>query len=286
MPAGPSPAAGRFVLNLDDQPVLLQSFDGGNIRGEVVTTSMGDQRPATKHISTVAFEPITVGLGMSMGKPMLEWIQSTLDFSAPRKGGSVVTLNASNQAQRYRHFHDALITEITIPALDGSSKDAAFFTIKIQPDRITYAKGDDAVIKPAVNSRQKKWLCSNFRLRLGHLASMRVARIDALTIKQSAGGPGAGLEIPNLKVTFSAVDAGGWEDWFRDFVIDGNNGPRNELDGAIELLDASASGILGSIALSRVGIFSLREEKQDANTDAIARCVAELYVEQMAIDIP
>ena len=125
MPAGPSLAAGRFMLNLDDRPVLLEDFDGGNIRGNVVTTNMGPQQLARKNISTLTFEPFRLGVGMSMGKPLIDWIKTSLDLSAMRKDGSVVTVNTSDKAQWYRHFRGALIEEITIPAMDATSKEAA-----------------------------------------------------------------------------------------------------------------------------------------------------------------
>lgn len=284
MPAGPSPAAGHFLLNLDDRPVLLEDFDGGNIRGNVVTTNMGPQQLARKNISTLTFEPFRLGVGMSMGKPLIDWIKTSLDLSAMRKDGSVVTVNTSDKAQWYRHFRGALIEEITIPAMDATSKEAAPFTIKFQAEKITYAKGDGAVVKAPADTKPKKWLTSNFRLRIGALPCKRLAKIDAFTIKQSVERP-ARLEFPNLKVTFSAADAGAWEDWFQAFVIDGNNGQEKELKGAIEFLDPSTNGILGSIELSQVGIFSLHEEKQDASNEGIARYVAQLYVEKMSIDI-
>ena len=77
-----------------------------------------------------------------------------------------------------------------------------------------------------------------------------MAKIDSLTVKQTivevaAGGSGirtkhpTTLDIPNLKITFSAADAKPWQDWFDDFVVKGNAGPGNEKNGTIEFLDPS-----------------------------------------------
>jgi hypothetical protein len=296
MPTTPSVVSGQFLLTLDDQPALLKSFDGGNIKGEVVTVNMGPQQVALKHISTLTFEPFAIDVALSMGKPLAEWITASLNLSPTRKKGYVVSTSFDNKAQSYRHFSEAFITEITIPALDATSKESAYFTIRFQPEEITYAKGDDAVIEGVVNTKQKKWLSSNFRLRIGDLPCARVMKVDSFTIKQgirdTVGGVRGGhtkeptnIEIPNLKITFSAADAGPWQEWFTEFVIRGQNGQEKELKGALEFLDPTTPEILGSIELSQIGIFSLGAEKQEANKDAIARYVAELYVEKMAINL-
>ena len=151
--------------------------------------------------------------------------------------------------------------------MDGSSKDAGYFTIKFDPEEITYAKGDGAVVQDGVNTKQKAWLCSNFRVRVGKLPCARVASVDAFTIKQGTGKEGTGIEFPNLKIRFSAADAAAWQDWFNEFVVQGRNGQDKELDGAIEFLDPALKEVLGSVELSQIGIFSLGPEKQEAGSE-------------------
>ena len=267
-------SAGLFLLSLDGEAAVLKAVDVGTIKGEVVT----------------------INIGVSMGKGLYEWIKASLDETHLRKNGYVVAVDYNYKAKSYRHFRDALITEITIPALDGSSKDTSFFTIKFAPEEITYKAGDDADIKGVVNTKQKKWLTSNFRLRLGDLPCGRVSKIDSFTIKQhiqqdavgsqriSTKEP-TGFEITNLKVTFSASDVKPWATFFDDFVIKGNNRQEAELSGAIEFLDPSLKEVLGSVDLFQVGIFSLAEDKGEANKDSIKRWTAELYVERMMLNL-
>ena len=266
--------AGHFLLNLDGEAAVLKDVDIGTIKGKVVT----------------------INIGMSMGKGLYEWIQATLGQTPQRKNGYVVAADYNYKAQRYVHFRDALIIEITIPALDGSSKDTSFFTIKFDAEEITYQAGDDADIKGVVNTKQKTWLTSNFRLRLGDLPCGRVSKIDSFTIKQSTPQnvvgeqriptkEPTGLEISNLKVTFSASDVKPWATFFDDFVIKGNNGQDAELSGAIEFLDPSLKEVLGSVDLFQVGISSLAEDKGEANKDSIKRATAELYVKRMMLNL-
>jgi len=289
---------GHFLLSIEGEPCLLKKVDGGAIKGEVVTMAGGPDMLAIKHISTLKFESFTVEVGMSMGKPLYEWIKASLDKSFLAKNGYVVAADFKYKAKAYRHFRDAHIEEITVPALDASNKEAAYFTIKFTPEEITYAAGDDADLKGQMNVKQKKWLCSNFRFRLTGLedACARVTKVDSFTIKQGVTEDACGefrintkhptkLEIPNLKVTFSAADIKPWAEWFDNFVIKGNNGQEQEKQGTIELLDPSTKETLGTVNLTQVGFFSLNSEALEANGDGISRWVAELYVEQMGFDL-
>jgi phage tail-like protein len=289
-------SAGHFMLSLDGEPAVLKDCDGGNVKAEIVTINMGPDNHAMKHISTLKFEPFTINIGMSMGKGLYEWIKASLDKQHMRKNGYVAAADFNYKAQSYRHFRDALISEVTVPALDASSKDTAFFTIKFDAEEVTFAAGDDAAVQGTVNTKQKKWLQSNFKLRLGDLPCTRVSKIDSFTIKQSVVADETGeariptkepgkLEIPNLKITLSASDVKPWAEWFDTFVIKGENGQEAELSGAIEFMDPSLKETLGSVDLFQVGIFSLTEEKAEANKDAIKRWVAEVYVERMAFNL-
>jgi hypothetical protein len=287
---------GHFLLSLDGEPSLLKDLDGGNVKAEVVTFKMGPEMVDMKHISTVKFEPFTINVGMSMGKSLYEWIQASLDLKHMRKNGYVAAANYDYKAQSYRHFRDALITEVTIPALDGSSKDSAFFAIKFDPEEINEAPGDDTVIKGTVNTKQKKWLCSNFRMRLGDLDCSKISKIDSFTIKQGVVEDAVGefristkepskMEFPNLKITLAKSTEKSWKDWFTEFVVKGKNGQEAELTGVIEFLDPSGQEVLGSVDLFQVGIFSLTEEKKEAGKDGIARIVVETYVEKMQLKL-
>jgi hypothetical protein len=144
------------------------------------------------------------------------------------------------------------------------------------------------------DTKQKKWLTSNFRLRLGDLPCGRVSKIDSFTIKQgitqdhfdsqriSTKKEPTGLEISNLKVTFSASDVKPWATFFDDSV---SKRQHAELSGAIEFLDPSLKEVLGSVDLFQVGISSLAEDKGEANKDSIKRATAELYVERMMLNL-
>lgn len=292
-------SADHFILYLDGGPTVLKNFEGGNVKGEVATAGKGPQDLPAKNISAVKLEPMVIEVGISMGKSLREWISATLDRTNAnaRKSGYIVACGADCKATEFRHFRDALITEITIPELDANSKDSAFFIIQFDPEEISYKDGDKSALAGVINARNKQWLCSGFRMRLGNLPCGHVNKIDAFTIRQNvvlettgdfrvSGREVTRLEIPNLKITFPAADIEPWAAWFDEFVIKGRNSQDKELSGAIEFLDPGGE-VLGSVDLLQVGIFSLSVERsEEVPAAGVSRYVAELYAEKIGIQFP
>ncbi|MBA4143973.1 MAG: hypothetical protein H0X43_13580 [Nitrosospira sp.] len=290
-------SADQKLLFLDGEPTTLQDFKGGSVKGAVVTESAGSREdPPTKNISSLTFEPMVVTTGISMGKSLAAWIGATMDKADMRKDGSVVSVNSDYRAAAFRHFHNGLITEITLPALDVDSRDEAFLTIKFDAEKITDKEGDGSSLADALDTVQQKWLRSSFRLRVGDLPCSHVSKIDSFTIRQVLVPEVRGdfrfstrtlttLEIPNLKITFAAADIRPWVAWFNEFVVKGQNSQEEELSGAIEFLDPTGNTVLGSVDLSQVGIFALSgEQDTEVTGHKVSRYIAELYVEKMDIN--
>ncbi|MCA9675090.1 MAG: hypothetical protein H6709_20790 [Kofleriaceae bacterium] len=287
-------SAGHYMLSLDGEPSIVRKFDGGNISAEVVVHNMGPTNVQMKHISTLKFEPFTLEIGMSMGKSLYEWIQASFDMAHIRKNGYMAAADFNYKAKSYRHFRDALITEVGFPALSGASKDPAYFTVKFDPEEITYAPGDDAALKGVVNTKQKKWLASNFRVKIGDLPCASVSEVAAFSWKQGTVEDAVGefrvnakepskVEVPNINLTIGAKDLKPWSDWFTEFVIKGNNGQEAELSGTIEYLSPNTGEVLGAVELFNVGIFKLTEQTTESNKDAIKRFTVDLYCETMKL---
>ncbi len=82
-----------------------------------------------------------------------------------------------------REFHDALITEVTIPKLDAASKEPGYLDVTLTTEG-TETKSDTGPIQPAVNTKQKPWTTANFRLEIDGVDCTRVNKIDSFTVKQ------------------------------------------------------------------------------------------------------
>jgi phage tail-like protein len=286
-------AAAHFALTVDGVDVgAVRSVSGGGIYADVIEERPGGHL-AEKHVGPPKYEPISVELGLGANKAIRSWLDELLAGKASRRSGTIETADANWKVKSVLEFADALVTEIAFPALDGSSKDAAYLTLTFQPERITRTKGSGKSTQPQVGAKQKKWLASNFRLTLGDLPTKRVAKIDAFAITQRVAAEDEGeirrvrkqagiVEIPDLRVTFSEADLPGWEEWFDDFVVDGNSGQAQELSGTIEFLDAALKKPLGSIELANVGIYKLAPESGlQAGKETVRRWTAALYVESM-----
>lgn len=290
--------AGRFMLDIDGQVAgFLKKFSGFTIKGEVASHNLGPDNIMKKHLATISYEPATFEVGMGMSKGLYEWIQASFDKGHVTKNGAIIAADFDYNAKSVREFMNAYISEVTIPALDGSSKEPAYMTVKFDPETIFYSPGDGNKLQGNLEAgAQKKWLSSNFRFNLGDLPCARVSKIDSFTWKQgvikdeigSQRAPtkhAAKIEVPNLKLTISMADIDPWAQWHKSFVIDGKCTDGDELTGAIEFLSPDLETVLGTISLDHVGIISLEQAAQEANKEEVARFNVELYVESMRFEM-
>ncbi len=287
----PRSVGGRFALELDGAAAgFVKSVEGGDISAEVVAEPVGPQPFAKKHLGNVKYEELTLGVELGMTADVYEWIAGSWSGKPSRRNGAIVEADANLDVKRRREFHDALVTETTVPALDASAKTPAELTVKVAPESITSTKGSGKLA--GATAKKKQWLAANFRLELGDLDAKTVSKIDAFTVKQTVAADDIGarrdfrrepgqVEFPNLRVTLGEKGVQTWSDWFDDFVVKGNNGDDREKNGSIVFLDPSLKQELGRIELKNVGIFALR--RQSSAGEQMARVTAELYVESMEL---
>jgi phage tail-like protein len=250
-----------------------------------------------KHIGGVKYEDISLECGYGMSDPFYNWMKDCFDRKASRKNGAIIACDFNYRELSRINFFNALITEIGMPALDATSKDAAKMTLKFTPEytRLSRAAAGQKVIGLPISPKvQKQWLPANFRLRINDLeqATTRVNKIEALVIKQLMADNPTGtqrdyqkepahLEIPNLVFTVAEAYADQIYQWHEDFVIKGNCTDDKEKTGTLEFL-AMDMTVLFTLSLDHLGIFKLTPDKAEANSDQIRRVKAELYCEDMA----
>ena len=153
MPAR-SYVAGNFQLVLDGVKTgFLKSMDGGTIVAEVVSEAVGSSHFSKKHLGRVSYSPFIVEFGLSMTNDLYEWINASWTGKAMSKDGAVILADHNLVAVDQREFSSALITEVGIPAMDGASKDAAYFTLKFAPEYTRTTKASGKVTGPAKANR-------------------------------------------------------------------------------------------------------------------------------------
>lgn len=234
------------------------------------------ERVGQKESPDVQFEDLGVKCGAGMSSEFYQWLADTLANKHTRKGGAIIAADYNYREMTRLTFKDALITEVGMPTLDSASKDAAKMTIKIAPEhtRFSSAPGGGPSIGGGLGSGaeiQKKWFCSNFRLRITGLeqACSRVDKIDSFVVKQTVikrASSGAKrdyqkepstVETPNLVIMFPESSSKEFYDWHKNFVIQGHNGQDKEREGTLEYLTPDLKEVLFTITFHGLGIFKI-----------------------------
>jgi hypothetical protein len=283
--------SGNFFLTLNGVKTgVIKSVDGGGISAEVINEPQGPNYFTKKRIGQPKYEDFAIQVGFSNGKQLYDWIQQTWNMARPRVSGSIISADYNWDAKSERQFTNALLTETTIPAMDGTSKEPAYITLKFAPEFIRSVKASGKLT--AEKMEQKIFLPSNFRLQIDGLDCSKVTKIESFTVKQGVASKDIGsardsqkepgkLEFPNLKITIAETAAQSFIDWHENFVIKGNNNDSKEKNGSLTLLSTNRQTEFAKIEFFNMGIFRIQPDKAQANTDQIKRLTIELYVERM-----
>lgn len=282
-------SASRFELELHGSSQgLMKSIEGGDIRAEVVAQAQADYYDK-KHISTIKYDDFAIELGIGASAPTLQFlIEASWLGNFQRRDGAVNALDAQLKVLSRREFTDALISETTIPTLDGASKDAADLTVMLRPEQIAHKKPSGSKAGPT-GTKGKTALLSNFKLGIVGLDCTKVSKIDSFGAKVrflegSTGETTSFTQTPtkidysDLRITFDQSTAATWRAWFDDFVVKGHNDDTKEKDGTLDILAVDGKKTLLRISFFRLGIYRLSEGSTGLT--------AHLYAEQMQIKFP
>ena len=288
-----SHTAGRFALDIDGFNVgFMKKFSGMAMEADIVANDLGPDNVQKKHVSNIKWTPGKATIGIGMGKGMYDWIQAAFDKGYLTKSGSFTAADFNYKAMSRLNFTGGLITSVTVPKLDGSSKDAAYFDIEFEAETVRWEKGDGSDIRGKVGPKQKAWLCSNFRVEIGHLPCNRVATVDSFTWKCAVTPDQIGIvreptkhpakvSVPDLKLSISSADHDEWAQAAKKWFVDGHHLEGDEMQGVITFLGPDMSTELGHIELMNVGFKKFSDEDSEANSEKIKRFNVELYVEKM-----
>jgi len=288
---------GRFGLDIDGFNVgFLKKFSGLAMEADIVTNDLGPDNRQKKHVSNIKWTPGKATIGIGMGKGMYDWIKAAFDKGYITKNGTFTSADFNYKAQSSLTFSRALITEVTVPKLDGSSKDAAYFDIGFEAEEVRWAKGGGEDIRGKIGPKQKAWLCSNFRVEIGGLPCERVATVDSFTWKCAVATDMVGIlvenskhpakvTVPDIKLSISYADHQAWADAAKKWFIDGERREEHEMTGRIVFLGPNMKDELGEITLENVGFKKFSDEDAEANSEKIKRFNVELYVEKMTFGI-
>ena len=286
-------ASAHYMLELDGVNAgFFKSFEGGAITADVVTEQVGPDKVQRKHVGKPRYGEITIAVGAGMSKGVHDWISQTLKRQPSRKSGAILSLDHRLAETQRLTFTNAVITEITFPAADGSSKEPAYTILKLQPEYVQYSAGSNASKAQSAGKQEGKiMLPFNFRLSINGIDTTKVNKVDALTIKipaqESAVGsardsqyaPGL-VRIPNVVLEMAEASAQTLRAWHYDFVIRGLSGQDKEKSGQLLFYSPNQKDILLTLDLKNLGIFKI-EPVADKVNQQISRVRAEMYCEDI-----
>lgn len=286
---------------------FVANVHGGDATADVVTEKLGSDHLTKKHLGPLKYEDITFKCGAGMSAQLYEWIATGFNqtsHSRGREDGAILYADYDNNEVSRLTWTAGLITEFHLPQLDASSKEAALMTVKFAPEstRKTW-NGGGKLAFPADSGKQKKWLPSNFRLRIDgcEVGCSKVNKIHSITVKQKVTDNSTGehrdhqkeptsVEIPNLVIHLAESHAHEFYNWHEDFVIKGNNGEEMEKGGTLEYLTPNLQEVLFTLSFFHLGVFKITRDKSSAEVPApdkgeeapgIRRVKIEMYCEDI-----
>ena len=291
MPIQNPHAGSHYALDIAGAPVgSLKAVSGLDMLADIVTNDLGGGAMPAKHVANVQWTPGRATIGIGMGKGMYDWIKASFDHGASRSDGTLATGDFNFKERSLLTFSDALLTSITLPRLDGASKEAGAFEIEFAPGQVRASAGDGSDIRGTMGGKQQPWLCSNFRFELGALPCARVASIESFTWlctpAADAGFPRQGaatITVPDLRLSISAADYDAWALAAQRWFIDGQHLEGDEMSGLITLLTPDLQTPLGAITLSNVGFKRFSQLPASVGGDSVYRFTVDLYVERMSL---
>lgn len=278
-----APAA--YMIEIDGVgTATVGQVDGGYLLGEVVSNQTGNSLAPQKHVASIRVVPLTIEVAPG---ELSSWITQSMAGNAQPVSGRIVEMDADHTIVGERQFHDALLTEIAFPAIDGSSKEAARVKLTFQPQRIITRKGDGSKASVAGQKDMKRATTSNFRVTIPGADSSGVSRVEPITVKCKLTEATAG-EVKSAKPQVASVTAGdlvlsttdaksvALAQWAEDTLVKG--GQDKEKTVTVELLSPDMKSTLLTLEGSGVGIYALRPVSGGA--DQTRRTEALMYVER------
>jgi hypothetical protein len=283
----------HYALDIDGVAVeSLKSISGLDMLADVALTSRGPGAPPAKHVAGVQWTPGRATVGLGMGTGLYAWMKAAFAQGASVAAGTLASGDFNFRERSRLTFSDALLTSITLPRLDGASKEAGAFEIEFAAGRVRASPGDGSDLRGATGTRQQPWLCSNFRFELGSLPCARVASIESFTWRCMPAAatvfqqhPAPSIAVPDLRLSISAADYDAWAQAAQRWFVDGRHLQGDELSGMITLLTPDLQTPLGAILLGNVGFKRFSQLPSAGGGDALYRFTVDLYVERMALQL-
>jgi len=289
--------SGHFTLEVNGGNAgFVKKFSGLVMEADNVSSDLGPDNVQKKHVAGTRWTPGRATIGIAMGEECYQWINAAFDHGYASGSGSLTAADSNDKAISIWAFEDAFITSLTVPRLEGSSKESGYFELEFEAEQVRWSAGGGAEVRGKVGPKQKAWLCSNFRFEMGGLPCNRVASIDSFTwtcavdsdqtrIAREPTRHPAKVTVPDIKLSISMADYAAWAESARKWFVDGQHLADNQMQGRVVFLDSNMKDEIGGIDLLNCGFKKFSQGDFEAGTEKIARFNVDLYVEKMTFKL-
>ncbi len=281
-------SSGTFALELAGAPAgFLVTVAGGEAFGLVA-----EEKPSGgwvgKHVGGVAFADIVIEACPPLSAPLRDWITSHFEGRYASMSGAIVFLDHNMNAQERLEWTDGFISQITLPAADGASKETALVRLTITPERTRLVAGA-GVAQDGPSLKQRGATKANFSFALAGLeqASAKVSKVAAISVTRTAPDDIGELRdfeksvpalvVSSIGLTLAQSEVAPYAAWFEDFVINGNCDAAHERTGSLTFLDAGLKNRLLSVDLGGVGITRITHDRDRTRAEGVAHATIDLY---------
>jgi len=262
-----------------EEVTILEETKGGHIFGKMQMIPGGPQHYIRKHLGRTLFQDFTIQIGMSMTPGLFDWIAASWTAKPLTRNGAVLECDSNLNINARRVFSEARINRVAFPAMDASSKEPGYITVRFTPKHTKMDKGGGQLTLKELG-RQKLWRTAHFRLDIDGLDTTSVRRVAPFQVMTPIGP--RKINFPNLNISLDLANAQSWVDWHRDCVIQGTKRAGCEKNGTLRFLAPDLETELARIDFYNLGIFGLAKTNE---VGQVATLTAMLYCEWMTLHL-
>lgn len=288
---------GRFELIIDGHPSssYIKSVEGGLVKANVIEEPTGPNNLRIKHLSTAEIEPLSIELGVAASIDVIKWIKDSWNKKPSRRNGIILYADFDGKAQFEQEFHNALITEVAMPPVDGQSKDGVFIKIKVQPENVVVRQAAALPVFGVTDMMQKMFSSCSFRFEIDGIETSNASKVEGIMFKQGTKPvPNGQFRLPQIEPTkiefsdFSAhipvANAASLLAWYEKSVIKGWREDKAHRTGSLAFLSADKRLPLFRISFDQIGVRNATLAKSEAAADGVKRIKFDFFCSKMDIE--
>lgn len=270
----------------------IHRIEGGYTKTALTEESFDGKPSRIKHQAHAELEPLTIEFGLAGSADMLKWIQGALRKTWPRRNTSLYRIEADGTVGTEYDGADGILTEVSFPRLDKSSKADLFVKVKIQYEHMLKTKPQPAKQDHHfVRSKAKTTSVSAFQFTIDGLSltGKEATVIEPFAIKLGTKRSYTGnarfpsyeptkVEFPDLTVQLPATAAAPLQGWAKELEADGAMN-RQSKTGRLEFMS-------GSKVLLGINLYDIVLKSVSSKTKSPRSTQAAFAVGRMDLDGP